>query len=286
MIRIASLQPSISATLDGVGRLGTLCAHTRYCLDAVPGLANLQLPVLDDSWSFDRPGQMERLLETRPDLVLASVPYRVESLTAILKSGVPVLTLAPRTLADIYADIRLIASVSGASLAGEALVLRMQQEIARTAKQTAHLPLEMRPLVYCEEWGKPVIHSQGWVAELVEAAGGRFLGTPGAQTTIEAVADADPDVLLFAWCGAADRVPLARIVRQRGWEELRAVRAGRVFCIPDQFLNTPAHTLLDGLACIAAATHPGIHAGKSASNAVAAMLRLAKHRPENTPANV
>ena len=33
----------------------------------------------------------------------------------------------------------------------------------------------------------------------------------------------------------------------------------RVFCIPDQYLNTPAHTLLEGLACIAAATHPTLH---------------------------
>jgi iron complex transport system substrate-binding protein len=37
------------------------------------------------------------------------------------------------------------------------------------------------------------------------------------------------------------------------------VQARRVFCIPDQFLNTPAHTLLQGLACIAATTHPSLH---------------------------
>ena len=39
-----------------------------------------------------------------------------------------------------------------------------------------------RPLVYCEEWGKPLILSQTWVAELVEAAGGRFFGQPGKHT--------------------------------------------------------------------------------------------------------
>jgi iron complex transport system substrate-binding protein len=32
-----------------------------------------------------------------------------------------------------------------------------------------------------------------------------------------------------------------------------------MFCIPDEFLNTPAiPSLLDGLACIAAAIHPEI----------------------------
>ncbi len=35
----------------------------------------------------------------------------------------------------------------------------------------------------------------------------------------------DPDVVVFAWCGAGDRVP-----------------PGRVFCIPDEILNIPAPT--------------------------------------------
>jgi iron complex transport system substrate-binding protein len=66
-------------------------------------------------------------------------------------------------------------------------------------------------------------------------------------------------VLLFAWCGAGDRVPLDRVVAQRNWQSLRAVRSGRVHCIPDEYLNTPAPTLLEGLACIAAAIHPTLH---------------------------
>ena len=37
---------------------------------------------------------------------------------------------------------------------------------------------------------------------------------------------------------------------------MRAVTEGRVYCIPDEFLNTPAHPLLQGLACLAAAIHP------------------------------
>ena len=58
-----------------------------------------------------------------------------------------------------------------------------------------------KPLVYCEEWGKPLIHSQLWVRELVDAAGGSFLGEPGAVTTAEAVAGGDPEVIIAAWCG-------------------------------------------------------------------------------------
>lgn len=262
-MRIASLQPSISLTLAALDRLDSLCAVTKYCLDVLPELASRNLPVLSDSWSFDRspsggaPGNLEALLATKPDLVIASVPYRMESLAAILKSGVPVLALAPRCLADVYADIRLIAAHVAADPGP--VIVRMQQAIEATHACSAHIAPADRPLVYCEEWGKPPIHSQGWVAELVEAAGGRFLGMAGAQTTPEAIAAADPDVLLFAWCGAGDCVPLARIIEQRNWQSLRAVRNRRAYVIPDEFLNTPAPTLVEGLACIAAAMHPHLY---------------------------
>jgi iron complex transport system substrate-binding protein len=96
------------------------------------------------------------------------------------------------------------------------------------------------------------------VAELVEAAGGRFLGEPGTRTTPEEIASANPDVLLFAWCGAGDRVPLERVIAQRNWGHLPAVGQRRVHCIPDEFLNTPAPTLLEGLVCLAAAIHPDV----------------------------
>jgi iron complex transport system substrate-binding protein len=254
-MRIASLQPSISLVLKNLNRLDALCACTKYCIEAVPELAQRGIPILHDSWTANT----EEILATSPDLVLASVPYRLESLAAILKSGLPILTLAPHSLKDIYTDTRLIAALVDARAEGEALIEGMQQAIEQI-RSTLEQQAAAKPLVYCEEWGKPLIHSQPWVAELVESAGGLFLGEPGTHTTPEAIAAANPDVLLFAWCGAGDRVPLAKVVAQRAWQSLPAVAARRVHCIPDQYLNTPATTLLEGLAAIAGALHPTIFA--------------------------
>ncbi|HVT99439.1 MAG TPA: ABC transporter substrate-binding protein, partial [Acidobacteriaceae bacterium] len=138
---------------------------------------------------------------------------------------------------------------------GDQLVAEMTDAVAQMRTYTADLP---QPRVYCEEWGKPLIHSQLWVRELVEAAGGIFLGEPGAQTTPEAIAAANPDVILAAWCGAGDRVPLEKLAARPGWSNLRAVRDGRLFCIPDELLNTPAPTLIAGLSAIASALHPAV----------------------------
>ena len=238
-LRVAALQPSVSLTLDHLGCLDSLVACTRYCLQAVPSLRERDLKVIADSWSSNT----EEILSASPDLVLASVPYRLESLAAILKCGVPVLTLAPHSLADVYQDIRLLGDILHAQDRAAAVVEEMMGVFARTRDAAA--TAEKR-VVYCEEWGKPLIHSQTWVAELVSAAGGEFLGKPGSVTDAAAIAAQDPDVLVFAWCGAGDRVPLARVIEQRQWQSLRAVREGRVYCVPDEFLNTPAPNLHAG----------------------------------------
>jgi iron complex transport system substrate-binding protein len=255
-MRIASLQPSISIILDRLGCLDAsssceLVACTRYCLAQVPVLHQRPgLTIVHDSWS----STADELLAVRPDVVIASVPYRQESLAAILKAGCPVLALAPHSLADIAQDIRLIAAVAGVPAEGLRLAAELEAGVERMRRATATLP--SRPRVYCEEWGKPLIHSQLWVRELVEAAGGIFLGEPGAQTTPEAIAQADPDVILAAWCGAGDRVPLDKLAARPGWAHIRAVREGRLYCVPDELLNTPAPTLIDGLDAIASALHP------------------------------
>ena len=251
-MRIASLQPSVSIILDRLNALDTLVACTRYCVEAIPSLAERPVTIIHDSWSCTT----EEILSARPTLAIASVPYRMEALAALLKAGCPVVALAPHTLADVYADIRLVGSIVHRVDTAESLVAEMQQEIvAIRAKTSAALT---RPLVYCEEWGKPLIHSQPWVAELVEAAGGQFLGDAGKQTTAESIAAADPDVMVFCWCGAGDRVPLDRVIAKRGWHHLRAVRDGNIFCIADEWLNSPASNLLLGLRALAAAIHPSL----------------------------
>src|SRR5437016_11947078 len=249
--RIASLQPSITVTLRDLGLLDRLVACTKYCLDACPELSREKCLVVEDSWT----AKAEHIVAARPDLVIASVPYQVEALAEIMKSGVPFLGLAPKSLSDVYSDIATIARTTGAEHGGLEIMHRMRSEISAVQQKVASLE---KPLVYCEEWGKPLILSQKWVAELVEAAGGRFYGEPGKQISADQVQAANPDVIIAAWCGAGDRVPLEKIVAGRGWEKLKAVQQGRVYCINDEFLNTPASTLIDGLHALASAIHPEV----------------------------
>lgn len=247
--RVVSLQPSATVTLRDLNLLERVVACTKYCADVCPEVADGSRLIVADSWT----AQTEQILAAHPDLVLASVPYQLEAVAEILKAGVRFLGLAPRTLADIYTDMMSIAGIVGEPDRGAEIITRMQGRIDRVRQLTTDA---RRARVFCEEWGKPIIASQPWVAELVEAAGGEFVGAPGKSTTAEAIAAAEPDVILAAWCGAGDRVPLEKIVEQRHWQELAAVRNHRVFCINDELLNTPASTLAGGLDAIAWAIQP------------------------------
>ena len=247
--RIACLQPSATVTLQTLGELERVVACTRYCLDVVPEIAARAPLILADSWTANA----DEILQAKADLVIASVPYQEKAVGEILKAGIRFLGLAPRTLADIYSDIATIAGAIGANQRGEDAIAAMQARIDGVRQRVRG---KSRPKVFCEEWGKPIIASQAWVAELVEAAGGLFVGECGRSISQEEILGLNPEVIVAAWCGAGDRVPLEKIIAVRGWQNTSAAASGRVYCIRDEFLNTPAPSLLDGLDALAWAIHP------------------------------
>ncbi len=246
--RVVSLQPSATVILRDMGKLDCLVACTKYCAEVCPEVRG-KTAIVADSWT----AQSQQISKLHPDLVIAAVPYQEKAVTEILKSGARFLGLAPKSLADIYGDIAAIAGIMNAREEGMHVIEKMREAIEIARRSTQRLP---RLRVFCEEWGKPLIASQLWVAELVEAAGGEFIGKPGAQADAAAVKAALPEVLIAAWCGAGDRVPLEKVIRGRKWENTPAVRNGRVYCVRDEYLNTPAPTLIRGLHALAAAIHP------------------------------
>jgi iron complex transport system substrate-binding protein len=247
--RIACLQPSATVILASVGALDCVVACTKYCAEVVPQLDTSKLLVVADSWT----AQASEILAAKPELVIAAVPYQEAAVAEILKAGVRFLGLAPHTLDDIYTDIAVIAGCAGFGERAAQVVSEMEREIEKIGLTTKS-PRKKR--VFCEEWGKPIIASQAWVAELVRTAGGEFLGSPGKQVSAAEIARLDPEVIIAAWCGAGDRVPLAKIIRERGWSETTAAHNSQVYCISDELLNTPAPTLLGGLQALVAAIHP------------------------------
>ncbi len=95
-----------------------------------------------------------------------------------------------------------------------------------------------------------------WVPDLVEMAGGRALeiGTSEGDPTWEALRTADPDVLVVA-----GRPNLSPLTDRPGWDDLAAVRAGRVHLFGDApSLLHPGPTIYDAVERLAALFHPDL----------------------------
>jgi len=258
-MRIVSLAPNVTSILVELGASDALAGITRWCKDVLSEEQFQRLagiPQFDDCWNAD-PAAVAAL---SPDLAIGSVPYRAQVVDGLIAQGLRFLATYPRRLADIYADIRLLGRIVDLTTKSEELIGRMQNEIDAIRTRLAQAGVDGRqPRVYCEEWSNPLQNSQVWVAELVAACGGEFVPLPAARkVTADEVIAADPEVIVVAWCGTHDRSRPDRVRERAGWEEITAVRQGRVHAVPDELLNTPGPKLVDGLKALARLLHPDV----------------------------
>ena len=129
--RIACLQPSATVILAEIGELDRVVACTKYCADVVPEVAAASAH--DPGRFLDRQCRTDycaRALTWLSPLCLT----RRKSVVEILKAGVRFLGLAPKSLADIYTDIAMIAGIVGASERGDEVIAHMQQRIEAGAR--------------------------------------------------------------------------------------------------------------------------------------------------------
>src|SRR3954447_15496752 len=206
----------------------------------------------------------ERLRELAPDLIVtqnlcavcAVSADDVRAIAGELPSHPKVVSLDPTTLGETMADVRTIAQATGARDAAVDLVPRQRARIDAVAAAVEGA----RPvMVAALEWFDPVFVAGHWTPQLIELAGGfDVLGLPGEhsmQSTWEAVAAAQPDVVVCMPCGYdAER---SRREALDHAEQLRAVGAQRVLAVDaSSYFSRPGPRLVDGLELLAHALHP------------------------------
>ena len=179
-----------------------------------------------------------------PTLVIGSVPYKAETVGKLLEQRLTFLAMNPRTLADVYADIRLLGGIAGRMAPAETLVRKMQREFAAIARKAQRL--KGRPRVYCEAWPNPRISSPPWVAELVEICGGVMVVAAGEKVSEEQVAEARPEIMVLAWAATGGKAEPEQAYKVSAWKDVPAIVERRVFVVRDELLNTPGPPLVRG----------------------------------------
>src|ERR1700727_683617 len=150
-LRIVSLAPSATSLLCAIRAKSSLVGVTKWCVDVAPVAG---LPQLGDCWRLEA---VEEILSLRPTLVIGSVPYKQETVAKLLEQPLNFLAMNPRTIADVYADIRLLASIVGRVPEGERTIRAMRDGFAKVSKEAKARPERIR--AYCEAWPNPRISS-------------------------------------------------------------------------------------------------------------------------------
>jgi iron complex transport system substrate-binding protein len=214
---------------------------------------------------------IERLAALEPDLLVTQVQCEVcavslkdveEAVRVGLKSQPRVVSMRPDALADVWADMRAIASALGVPERGVQLVTRLRSRMRGIAERARG---RARPRVACIEWLAPLMAAGNWTPELIDLAGAEdVLGKAGRHAgplEFAALAAADPDAVFVTPCGfdlARTRAEMPALTGLPGWNELRAVREGQVFLGDGNALfNRPGPRVVESLECLAEALHPG-----------------------------
>jgi iron complex transport system substrate-binding protein len=183
--------------------------------------------------------------------VCAVSTEQVEGALAPLPRCPDVLSLDPRRLADVFADIRSVGAKIGRQSEAAELVEGLEARLAAVRARTA----TKRPRVLALEWLEPPFAGGHWVPEMIEVAGGIDVaaqpGDGSRRMTWQEVATLDPDLLVVMPCGfdeAGARAQIERIAGNEEWSRLRAVRAGWVFPVDaNGCFSRPGPRLVDGI---------------------------------------
>jgi iron complex transport system substrate-binding protein len=275
-MRIVSLLPSATEIVYALGLGESLVGVTHECdfpeaARALPVLTASALPAAGSSAEIDRHVRRslhagsslyaldaELLERLAPDLILTqelcqvcAVSYEIVARAAKRLRGDPrVVSLEPSSLEDVYATIETVAGLAGVPERAIAVIAALRARADTLAARVAGRP---RPRTLVLEWTDPPMSGGHWTPGLVELAGGLpLLADPGANSRVlewDAIAAADPDVVLVAPCGfdlARTFTAIEELNEIPQWRGLRALHEGRAYAIDgNAFVNRPGPRLID-----------------------------------------
>lgn len=287
-MRICSFLPSATEILYALG-LGEEVVGVTYACDFPPRVRDkpvvIHTRLLQSASSAELDRQvseflargeslyqvdLEALVRAHPDLIVtqdlchvcAASPGDLGEALTRLPRRPHVLSLTPRTLTDVFGDIRRVGESTGRAAEAARLVADLEAQVARV--EQAGASASTRPRVLCLEWLNPPFIGGHWVPEMVERAGGVDVlgraGEPSRRVDWETILASRPDVVVVMPCGYGLEETVAEFRATQlppGWADLPAVKAQRVFAVDaNSYFSRPSPRLVTGLRVLAALLHP------------------------------
>jgi len=214
------------------------------------------------------------LAAAEPDLILTqelcrvcAVSYReVNEVVRAIDADIAVVSLEPTSIEGILNTITTVGAMTEAEDDAMDLVGSLRERLGTIeALVEARRDSGRRPArIVGLEWLDPPFAVGHWVPEQIRRAGGwDLLGSDGEQsreTTWDAVAEVDPEMLILMPCGFHLPETVAEWTgapKPTWYRELTAVRRGQVFAVDgSSYFSRPGPRVIDGIELLAEILDP------------------------------
>jgi iron complex transport system substrate-binding protein len=249
----------VTELLYGVGAFDKVVAVTEYC--TYPPEAQ-KLPKIG-GWATP---SIERVASFRPDLVVLS-EAQAPFLEAHLKQlGIAIALTPSQTVPDAYTSIATLGKATGHERQAADLIARTQAALDRVRKRTSGLP---RPSVLVVVDRTPgtlremyAALPRSFIAELIEIAGGKVLGSASAngygKINAEMVVAQNPDLILDLMPSSKGDVGAHPEAVWRDLPGLKAVQRGGVHVVRDEFVSHDSQMIARTAVLFARILHPEV----------------------------
>jgi iron complex transport system substrate-binding protein len=205
--------------------------------------------------------------------VCAPSGNEITQLLTSLPSKPEILWLTPRTIEEIFDNLRDLGAATDRLETAERLIAEGRSRLVKV--EAATRKVVSRPRVFCMEWMDPLYCSGHWVPEMVRIAGGFDKigreGTDSVRVPWQDVLEWKPEILIVMPCGfdLEKTVEEARLLTSYpGWNDLPAVRDGHVYAVDaNSYFARPGPRVVDGTELLAHLLHPDLFEWKGPANA-------------------
>ena len=214
---------------------------------------------------------VDQLLALKPDLIITQDHCEVcavslkdvkNALCQLSGRSIPICTLRPKNLADIFSDILRIGQMAGIENRARSAITDLMSRLENIRIKTQSL--KRRPTVLGIEWLEPPMLAGLWIPELIEIAGGVPLG-PAAEEPFrtvnwEQIRSYDADVVSIFPCGYTvfrTEMEIQETGVGKNLKFLRATKEGHCYiCDGNALFDRPGPRIVDSVELLAFLLHP------------------------------
>lgn len=243
--RIVALTPSDCEILYAIGAGDKLVGRGKYC--DFPAEV-MDIPAVESGADTN----LEQIIALEPDVLLMSTMAQTEEqIAALEEAGIKVVVSDAQNIEGVYTAVELIGSLMGKDAEAAAIIENMKTTFANIQAQATGdgsqtIYFEVSPL----EYGLWAAGSHTFMDEIAQMLGltNAFADVEGwGEISEEQVLERNPDfIVTISMYFGEGPTPVEEIQGRAGWENVTAVKEGKILNLANNELSRPAPRLAEG----------------------------------------